>query len=175
MYDAGLATGALGAIGVRVSDGSVVVTAAGTRMGYLCEADLVVLNGATAASPNGSRQGAEAGIIRAVMAAQPEAGSVLKIHSPHATALSHRGRRTLETREGILEGLGGVAYVPFYRPGTAGLAGAVAEVMRANRVAIIESQGAVVWGDDVEDAIDTAEALEAAARVIFILDGSAGT
>lgn len=172
MYEGGLATGVLGAMGVRLSDGNLAVTAEGTRLGYLVKADLFIMNGATPTLENGRKQGRETGIIRAVMAAQPEAGSVIKVNSPYATALAHRGRKTLEASSELLVGLGGVAYVPFYRPGTAGLAGAVAEAMRDNKVAIIEGQGAVVWGSDVDDAIDTGEALEAAARVIFILDGT---
>ncbi|MHB8896827.1 MAG: class II aldolase/adducin family protein [Candidatus Geothermincolia bacterium] len=171
MYEGGLATGALGAMGVRLEDGSVAVTAAGTRLGYLSKADLIVMNGRGPALENGRKLGRETGIIRAVLAAQPEAGSVLKVNSPYATALAHKGRRALDGAADMFEDLGGVAYVPFYRPGTAGLAGAVAEAMRSNRVAVIEGQGAIVWGRDVDDAIDEAEALEAAARVIFILGG----
>jgi ribulose-5-phosphate 4-epimerase/fuculose-1-phosphate aldolase len=135
----------------------------------------MVMNGAGPALENGRKQGRETGIIRAVLAAQSEAGSVIKVNSPYTTALAHKGRKALDKSSEMFEDLGGVAYVPFYRPGTAGLAGAVAEAMRSNRVAVIEGQGAVVWGSDVDDAIDGAEALEAAARVIFILDGASGT
>lgn len=175
MYEGGLTTGTLGAIGARLSDGSLVVTAAGTRIGFIDAGDLLVMNGAAPALENGRKPGRETGIIRAVFLAQPQAGSVIRINSPYTTALAHKGKRILETRGALLEDIGGVSYVPFYRPGTAGLAGAVAEVMRASRAAIIQDQGAVVWGTDVFDAIDTAEALEAAARVMFILEGSDGS
>jgi 3-dehydro-4-phosphotetronate decarboxylase len=174
MYDGGLATGATGALGVRLADGSVALTAAGTRIGFLEKADLLVMNGSGPNLSNGRRPGKEAGIIKAVLAAQIEAGSVIKVNSPYTTALAHKGPRVLDKSSELLEDLGGVAYVPYFRPGTAGLAGAVAEAMRSNRVAIIEGQGAVVWGTDIDDAIDQAEALEAAARVIFILIGSNG-
>ena len=171
MYEGGLATGALGAAGSRLPDGSIVLTAAGTRMGFMRPEDLLVLN--TAAPPqNGREPGLDSGIIRAVLVAQPEAGAVIRVNSPYTTALAHGGRKMLDRRAELLRELGGVSFVPFYRPGTAGLAGAVAEVMRACRIALIEGQGAVVRGTDLADAIDTAEALEAAARVIFILEGS---
>jgi 3-dehydro-4-phosphotetronate decarboxylase len=170
MYESGLVTGALGAIGARMPDGSVVVTADGSRLGFLLENDLVVMNGTVASGKEGRRLGKDAGIIRAVLAAQPAAGAALRMNSPYATALAHKGRKTLDKYAPLLEDLGGVAFVPYYRPGTAGLAGAVSEVMRSNRIAIIEEQGAIAWGKDVEGAIDEAEALEAAARVIFILN-----
>ncbi|HEY5526392.1 MAG TPA: class II aldolase/adducin family protein [Candidatus Anoxymicrobiaceae bacterium] len=174
MYEGGLATGATGAMGVRLADGGVAVTAAGTRIGFLARADLLVMNGSGPNLSNGRKPGKEAGIIRAVLGAQAEAGSVVKVNSPYATALAHKGPRVLERSSELLEDLGGVAYVPYFRPGTAGLAGAVAEAMRSNRVAIIEGQGAIVSGSDIDDAIDRAESLEAAARVIFILIGSNG-
>lgn len=175
MYERGLATGALGAAGSRLADGGIALTAAGTRMGFMRPEDLLVLNGAAPSPESGRGPGRDGGIIRAVLAAQPGAGAVIRVSSPYATALAHGGRKMLDRRAGLLEELGGVSFVPFYRPGTAGLAGAVAEVMRADAVALIEGQGAVVRGTDLSDAIDTAEALEAAARVIFILEGSGGS
>ena len=171
MYWGGLSSGTGGAIGARLSGEVVAVTAAGTRLGFLGRGDILLMNGAGPIGQNGREPGRETGIIRAVLAAQPEAGSVIKVNSPFTTALAHRGRKTIEASRGLLEDLGGVVFVPYYRPGTAGLAGAVAEVLRSCRIAIIEGQGAVVWGTDTQDAIDHAEDLEAAARVIFILDG----
>jgi len=171
MYDGGLASGTTGAIGARLSGEIVAVTAAGTRLGFLGRGDILLMNGAGPVGQNGREPARETAIIRAVLAAQPEAGSVIRVSSPFTTALAHRGRKTIERSAGLLEDLGGVVFVPYYRPGTAGLAGAVSEVLRSNRIAIIEEQGAVVWGTDIQDAIDHAENLEAAARVIFILDG----
>jgi 3-dehydro-4-phosphotetronate decarboxylase len=175
MYEGGLTTGTLGAIGVRLPGGSVAVTADGARLGFMKKADLLVMNGSIEPAAPGRKPGRETSIIRAVLAAQPSAGSVIRVHSPYTTALAHKGRKALEKSSALFEDLGGVAFVPYYRPGTAGLAGAVAEVMRSHQVAIIEGQGAVVWGRDVEDAIDRAEALEAAARVVFILISSNGS
>ena len=175
MYEGGLVTGVLGAVGVRTLSGDVMVSRAGSRLGFLQDTDMIHMNGVRP-QPGGMREGPtrDAGIFKAVLAVRKEAGSVIRIQSPYATALAHRGRKTLEESQGLLEDLGGVVFVPFYRPGTAGLAGAVAEVLRDNRIAIVEGQGPVVWGFDVEDAVDQAEALEAAAKVIFLLNGSNG-
>ncbi|MBU4194164.1 MAG: class II aldolase/adducin family protein [Actinobacteria bacterium] len=175
MYEGGLVTGALGAVGVRTSAGDVMVSRAGSRLGFLEDSDILLMNG-TRPQSGGKGKGPtrDAGIFKAVLAVRREAGSVIRINSPYATALAHRGRKVLEKSQGLLEDLGGVVFVPFYRPGTAGLAGAVAEVLRENRIAIIEGQGSVVWGTDIEDAVDQAEALEAAAKVIFLLNGNNG-
>ena len=176
MYEGGLATGALGTIGVRLSDGAVAVTGDRSRLGFLEESDLALLDGNGVPLPENRRElNLDAGILSAVLAVRPEAGSVVRFHSAYATALAHAGRRPLESYSALLEHLGGVALVPYYRPGTAGLAGAVADAMRSNRVALIERQGPVVWGRDLEDAVDQAEAVEAAAKVIFILHGKNGS
>lgn len=171
MYEGGLATGAIGAIGIRLAGGAVAITSAGSRLGFLQKSDVLVMNGAAPSLENGRKPSLDTPMIRAVLAAVPDAGAVVRVHSPYVTALSHRGRKTLEKSARLLENLGGVRFVPYYRPGTAGLAGAVAEVLRDSRIAVIEGQGAVIWGQDADDAIDQAEELEAAARVIFILDG----
>lgn len=175
MYDGGLVAGALGAIGVRVSSGEVVVTTRGARLGFMEPSDMVALseNGFPQAG-EGAEPGRDAGLLFAVLSVQREAGSVIRVHSPYATALAHRGSRNLEKSLPLLEHLGGVVFVPHYRPGTAGLAGAVAEALRGSRVAIIEGQGPVLWGRDIDDAVDQAEALEAAAKVIYLLNGSNG-
>jgi len=175
MYEGGLVAGTLGAIGIRVSSGNVVVTARGARLGFIEPPDLVALGENGLPRPGGGAEpGRDAGLLFSVLSAQPEAGSVVRVQSPYATALAHRGRRVLEKSMPLLEHLGGVAFVPHYRPGTAGLAGAVAEALRGNRVAIVEGQGPVLWGSDIDEAVDSAEALEAAAKVIHLLNGSNG-
>lgn len=175
LYEGGLVAGVLGAIGVRLSSGDVAVTARGTRLGFLEPPDMVTLNGNGLPRGDSARPpGKDAGLLFAVLSAQCEAGSVIRVESPYATALAHRGRRALENSMALLEHLGGVAFVPHYRPGTAGLAGAVADVLRANRIAIVEGQGPILWGRDTDDAVDQAEALEAAAKVIYLLNGSNG-
>lgn len=175
MYEGGLVAGALGSMGVRLASGEVAVTAQGSRLGFLDGGDILPTNG-KGLPPEGQRgvPDRDAGMLAAVLSAQPEAGSVIKVHSPYATALAHMGRKKLENSQHLMEHLGGVAFVPYYRPGTAGLAGAVAEAMRRNRVAVVEGQGPVVRGTDIDDAVDRAEALEAAAKVIFLLSGDNG-
>jgi len=175
MYQRDLVTGALGSIGARLPSGGVVVTGQGSRLGFLKDFDVVALDGQglarqeTTGVPDG-----DAGLITAVMSAQPAAGAVIRVQPPYVTALAHRGRRKIEESRGLLQDLGGVAFVPYYRKGTAGLAGAVAGALRENHIAIIERQGPIVRGSDIEDAVDRAEALEAAAKVIFLLSDDNG-
>lgn len=171
MYEGGLVHGAMGAIGLRLRPGEVAVTREGCRIGFLEGSDFVRMNGnGRPLEPNRTTPCRDATLLSAVLSARPDAGSVVRVHSPYTTALAFKGRGYLEKSQHMVEHLGGVSFVPYYRQGTAGLAGAVSEVLRSSRVALIEGQGAVVWGTDVDDAVDLAEALEAAAQVILILD-----
>jgi ribulose-5-phosphate 4-epimerase/fuculose-1-phosphate aldolase len=173
MYQGGLTTGTLGAIGVRLPQGNVAVTAAGTRLGFLDGKDFIALDGnRMPVRENGRAPVMDAGVLAAVLDARPEAGSVVRVHSPYATAIAHSGRQVLEGSKELLEQIGGVAFIPYWRTGAAGLAGTVAQALKTNRVAIIEGQGPVIWGTDIDDAVDYAEALEAVAKVIFILTGN---
>lgn len=174
MYEGGLVTGNLGAVGVRISSGEIMVSSTGSRLGFLEGTDLLLMNGVRPKPGAVRKPCRDSGIFRAVLEVRGEAGSVIRVQPPYATALSHRGRKALERSRGLLEELGGVEFVPYYRPGTAGLSGAVAEALRHNRIAMIEGQGPVVLGTDIEDAVDRAEALEAAAKVIFLLNGNNG-
>lgn len=175
MYEGGLVAGALGAIGLRLGTGAVVVSALGSRLGFLEQRDIVVLDGNGLPAGDSRRPPTkDFGLLYAVLSARLGAGAVLRIFSPYATALAHRGRKAIEKSQPMLEHLGGVVYVPHYKPGTAGLAGAVAEALRKNNVAIVGEQGPVVLGTDLDDAVDRAEALEAAAKVIFLLGNGKG-
>ena len=172
MYASGLTTGTLGSIGVRLPGGAVAVTAVGTRIGQLNSKDFLVLDSnRQPIRQNGRGAVMDAKMLAAVLEIQPAAGSVIRVTSPHTTALARSGEELIRRSEEMLEAVGGVAFVPYFRPGTVGLAGAVSEALRTNRAAIIEGQGAVLWGTDIDDAVDCAEALEAAAKVIFILNG----
>lgn len=174
MYDSGLVTGALGSIGVRLANGQIVVTAAGARIGFLETEQFLLLDEYGKHKGGEELMGQEAGMLFAALSAVPQTGAVIRVHPPYTTALAHQGRRRVEKAEALMEHLGGVAFVPYYRPGTSGLAGAVEDALRQSQVAIIESQGPVVRGADIDEAVDRAEALETAAKVVFLLGNGNG-
>ena len=171
MYEGGLTTGTMGSMGIRLSGGYVAVTAAGTRLGFLSVSDLLVLSDRQMpVRKNGRVPVMDAAVLAAVLEAQPAAGTVIRVHSPYATALAHKGRVFIEHGAEHLECIGGVEYIPLRIESDDGLAGAVAKALSEHRAVLVECQGPFIWGKDIDDAVDHAEALEAAARVMFILD-----
>ncbi|MDD5747671.1 MAG: class II aldolase/adducin family protein [Actinomycetota bacterium] len=176
MYASGLVAGTLGSIGSRLSENEIVITRKGSRLGSLCEDDLIVLNGEGIAQDEKRKSlSDDTAIHYQVLKTQNECQAVIRVYSPYAVALAHRGKKGVEKAMPHLENLGGVAFVPYYRPRTAGLAGAVSSAMRENHVVIIEQQGPVVMGTDLDDAIDRAEALEACCKIAFILSSGNGS
>jgi len=175
LYDARLVVGALGSLAVRLGSGAIAVSARSARLGFLNQQDMVVLD-SNGLPPEGSRPvNDDVGMLYQVLETCEDSNAVIRINPAFTTALSFGGYRKVEKASEVMEHLGGVAFIPYYRPGTAGLAGAVADAMREARVAVIERQGPVVRGDDVESAVDLAEALEAASKVSFLISGNGDT
>lgn len=172
LYEGGLVAGSLGALGVRLPSGVIAVTGRGTRLGFMQPSNLVMLDTSGLPSSGDGPATDDSGMLHQVLVVNKESNAVLRVQGPFTTALSFGGYRKVEKASIAMEHLGGVAFVPYYRPGTAGLAGAVADALREARVAIIERQGPVVRGEDLERAVDVAEALETAAKVAFLISGN---
>lgn len=174
LHAGGMVPGTMGVAGIRLHSGAIAVSAEGSRLSDLDRTDIVLLDDKGRSVSGSQIATRDSWLLHAVLNARPEAGCVIRVHAPYTTVLSHRGRKFLERWNETLEHIDGIAFVPYYRPGTAGLAGAVAESLRENRVTLIEKQGAVVWGVDPDEAADTAEMMEAAARLIFLLASQNG-
>ena len=174
MYFSGLAAGSLGAIGVKLSSGKIAITSRESCLGFLGADDLIVMNGRFPGDQKKTPP-EEAGILFQVLKKVPDCRAVLSLNSPYTMVLSHRKKREIEGAMPYMERLGGVSHVPYYRPGTAGLAGAVASAMQKSNVVVVEGQGAIVRGATLREAIERAEALEAAAQVFYLLSGNGRT
>jgi L-fuculose-phosphate aldolase len=55
--------------------------------------------------------------------------------------------------------------VPFLEPGSAALASVVGEAAKVYRAVFMNGHGLVCWGEDIWQALDLAEGLEALARI----------
>jgi ribulose-5-phosphate 4-epimerase/fuculose-1-phosphate aldolase len=110
-----------------------------------------------------------------VLAARPEAGAVVHLHSTHATAIS------------CLAPEGGDADIPpltpyfvmrigrrlpcvaYYRPGDAAMEASVHEAALAAKALLLANHGPVVSGATLVEAVNAAEELEEAARLALML------
>ncbi|MBF6194809.1 S-methyl-5-thioribose-1-phosphate isomerase [Nocardia sp. CDC186] len=182
LYRRGWMPGTAGNISVRTGV-TAVVTGSGLSKGELTERDMVTVRVADAApvSCSGRKPSAETTIHTAVYRARP-AQAVVHIHPPFATALATRSAApgtfaTLRiTDYELIKGLGGgdpaVADIPVF-PNWPEVPRIGADIERylldhpdALPVLVIAGHGITAWGDDLAQARNRAECLEALCELV---------
>ncbi len=174
LYERGYAHGSTGNISVRVGD-EVWVTPTGLPLRGLAPARLarIDLEGKLL---NENRPSKEHPFHTAIYRQRPEERAVVHLHSTYAVALS------------CLADFGGdadlppltpyyfmrvapLAVLPYFRPGSAGLAAAIEQVAAAHHSMLLRNHGLICAGSSISEAADRAEELEQTARLFFILRG----
>ncbi|MFD8250532.1 S-methyl-5-thioribose-1-phosphate isomerase [Nocardia sp. NPDC059691] len=182
LYRRGWMPGTAGNISVRTG-ATAVVTGSGLSKGELTERDMVTVRVADSApvTDQGRKPSAETTIHTAVYRARP-AQAVVHIHPPFATALATRSATpgmlgTLRiTDYELIKGLGGgdpaVADIPVF-PNWPEVPRIGSDIERylldhpdALPVLVIAGHGITAWGDDLAQARDRAECLEALCELV---------
>ncbi|MEU2123159.1 S-methyl-5-thioribose-1-phosphate isomerase [Nocardia niwae] len=182
LYRRGWMPGTAGNISVRTGP-TAVVTGSGLPKGELTERDMVTVRVADSApvTGDGRKPSAETAIHTAVYRTRP-AQAVVHIHPPFATALATRSAvpGTLGTLRitdyELIKGLGGgdpaVAEIPVF-PNWPEVPRIGADIERylldqpdALPVLVIAGHGITAWGDDLAQARDRAECLEALCELV---------
>jgi len=173
LFDRGYSVGTAGNISVRLPDG-YLMTPTNSCLGRLDPARISKL-GPDWSHLSGDKPSKEVFLHRAVLAARPEAGAVVHLHSTHATAIS------------CIAPEGGDAEIPpltpyfvmrigrrlpcvaYYRPGDAAMEPVVFEAAKAAKALLLANHGPVVSGATLRDAVNASEELEEAARLALLL------
>ncbi|NKY27605.1 bifunctional S-methyl-5-thioribose-1-phosphate isomerase/methylthioribulose 1-phosphate dehydratase [Nocardia gamkensis] len=182
LYRRGWMPGTAGNISVRTG-ATALVTGSGLSKGELTERDMVTVRIADSApvADHGRKPSAETTIHTAVYRTRP-AQAVVHIHPPFATALATRSGSpgTLATLRitdyELIKGLGGgdpaVAEIPVF-PNWPEVPRIGADIERylldhpgALPVLVIAGHGITAWGDDLAQARDRAECLEALCELV---------
>ncbi|MFI5539483.1 S-methyl-5-thioribose-1-phosphate isomerase [Nocardia sp. NPDC051900] len=182
LYRRGWMPGTAGNISVRTG-ATAVVTGSGLSKGELTERDMVTVRVADSApvTDQGRKPSAETTIHTAVYRARP-AQAVVHIHPPFATALATRSATpgmlgTLRiTDYELIKGLGSgdpaVADIPVF-PNWPEVPRIGSDIERylldhpdALPVLVIAGHGITAWGDDLAQARDRAECLEALCELV---------
>ncbi|WP_067811381.1 bifunctional S-methyl-5-thioribose-1-phosphate isomerase/methylthioribulose 1-phosphate dehydratase [Nocardia beijingensis] len=182
LYRRGWMPGTAGNISVRTG-ATAVVTGSGLSKGELTERDMVTVRVADSApvSSSGRKPSAETTIHTAVYRTR-SAGAVVHIHPPFATALATRSAApgtfgTLRiTDYELIKGLGGgdpaVADIPVFPnwPDVPRIGADIEQYLLdhpdALPVLVIAGHGITAWGDDLAQARDRAECLEALCELV---------
>jgi ribulose-5-phosphate 4-epimerase/fuculose-1-phosphate aldolase len=174
LFERGYAHGSTGNLSVRVGD-EVWVTPTGQPLRGLAPERLARLDlGGRRLNENAPSK--EHPFHAAVYRRRPEARAVVHLHSTYAVALS-----CLESFAGdeslppltpyYFMRVAPLAVLPYFRPGSAALAGAIEEVAAAHHSILLRNHGLICAGSTLSEAADRAEELEQTARLHFILRG----
>ncbi|MFM7691217.1 MAG: aldolase [Alphaproteobacteria bacterium] len=176
LFARGYSVGTAGNISVRLQDG-FLMTPTNSCLGWLDPARISKL-APDFSHVSGDKPSKEVFMHRAVLAARPDAGAVVHLHSTHATAIA------------CLAEPGEVAPIPpltpyfvmrvgrllpvirYYRPGDGAMESDIHEAAKTAKAVLLANHGPVVSGRTLEDAVHASEELEEAARLALLLRGA---
>lgn len=175
LVDAGLSPGSSGNLSARDGD-RILMTGTGTSLGALSPGDIAVLgpDGARIAGPKPSK---EVSLHLALYEKNPEHGAVVHVHSPSVVALACLAPWSEESAVPpltpyALMRVGQVPLLPFAPPGDPAMGALVAASPHPFRAALLANHGAVVSGEDLSRAVDSAIELEEACRIALLTRGA---
>lgn len=176
LFRRGFSVGSAGNISVRLPDG-FLMTPTNSSLGRLEAARISRLDSGWN-HVGGDRPSKEVFLHRAVLAARPEAGAVVHLHSTAATAISCLAEPGEEapipplTPYFVMRVGRRLPVIPYYRPGDAAMEPAVHEAARGAKALLLANHGPVVTGASLADAVHAAEELEEAAKLALMLRGT---
>ena len=169
-----LVAGAAGNISIQSGQGGLYVTARGSQLGKLSEADIVKID-SDGTWPQAQQPTTEYMIHTLFMESKKDVGVVLHTHSAYATAAAILG----ETIPPIVDEMtiligGGLPVAPYAPPGSEALARNALEAMGDRRAVLLANHGAIITGSTAAEALKIAELVEHVAQ-IYLLVKTAGT
>lgn len=172
--DLGLSPGASGNVSVRIA-GLILMSPTGVSLGELEPEVLSVLDpdGTHLDGPPPSK---EYPLHLALYGRVDQAGSVVHLHSPHATAASclpawSAASALPPITPYLVMRVGQVPLLPYAAPGSARLASNVSAQPGTFRAALLANHGSLAAGRDTAAALASAIEIEEAARLVVSLQG----
>lgn len=174
LFARGLTAGSSGNLSARLPDGFLATPTNGC-LGFLDPDRLskLDLRGAHVAGDPPTK---EVPLHMALYRARPEAGGVVHLHSPYATALSCLADTDPEDAippitPYVVMRVGRVPLIPYTRPGSAEVAPLIAAKAREAAAVLLANHGPVVSAKSFRDAVFAAEELEETARIVILTRG----
>ena len=175
LFARGFSVGSAGNISARLADG-YLMTPTKSSLGRLDPARLSRLDDAFR-HVEGDAPSKEVFMHRAFYRARPEAGAVVHLHSPHATAiacLAAPGDLTPIsplTPYFVMRIGRHLPVIPYVRPGDPAMEPLIHDAACGARAVLLANHGPVVSAATLTDAVYAAEELEEAARLAMMLRG----
>jgi ribulose-5-phosphate 4-epimerase/fuculose-1-phosphate aldolase len=173
LFNRGLTHGSTGNISVALPGGGWLMTPTGSSLGKLDPARLSQLD-ATGRHVGGDAPTKEAVLHTMMYARRERTGAVVHLHSTHSVAVSClKGLDPDNVLPPItayyVMRVGALALAPYFPPGDARLADAVASLADRHHAILLANHGPVVAGSSLAAATDAVEELEETARLFLML------
>ena len=174
LFNRGLTFGSTGNISARLSNGDLLMTPTNVSLGSLDPAHLSHLS-AEGVHIGGDRPTKEAFLHQCMYCRRPQDGAVVHLHSTHSVAVSLlEGINPEDTLPPLtayyVMRVGRLPLIPYFQPGDAALAKAVAEKAGHSHAVLLANHGPVVAGKTLLDAQYATEELEETAKLFLLLD-----
>lgn len=173
-YDRGYAFGSTGNLSVRTGD-RVWITPTGQSLKRLNPAQLACID-VKGAALNENRPSKEFPFHLAVYRTREDAGAIVHLHSTYSVALScleslDPARTPPPVTPYYFMRVAPLAVIPYFRPGSPALAGAVEQAAPSHNCMLLSNHGTICVGANLNEAVDRTEELEETARLYFLLRG----
>lgn len=172
LYERGYAHGSSGNLSARVADG-ILITPTGSSLGRLTPEAISKVD-EQGRHISGDKPSKEAFLHLAMYAERPSARGIVHLHCSCAVAVScmvHANPRDVLpplTAYHVMR-VGPLPLIPYYRPGDRALAEAVRAEAKQHKAVLLANHGPVVAGTSLDEAVDSAEELEATAKLVLSL------
>lgn len=186
LHARGLLAGTEGNCSVRLSDGTLLITASGVDKAAIDVAHILRRHadgteyhilGAnrdashTATGDSLARPSSEMQMHVAIYAMRPDVQAIVHAHPPAATGFATAARvLPANVLPELAVVVGPVALVPYARPGTPALADAMQPVVAQHEVFLLANHGVTVVGTSFTDALSRMESVEQAARILMVAE-----
>ena len=173
-HDRGYAFGSTGNLSIRMGD-NVWITPTGESLRDVTPARMACIGAADGAPRNSNKPSKEYPFhLAAYRAAGERAQALVHLHSTHTVALSCL--KELASPDPMppitpyyLMRVSPLAVLPYFRPGSGDLAGAVEAAARDHDCLLLRNHGSICLGSTLSEAVDRTEELEETARLFFLL------
>lgn len=169
----GLNQGASGNVGRRVADG-VLVTPSGVAFDRMGPGDVVELGPDGEIREGRLKPSSEWRFHRDLLAARPEMGAVVHVHSPHATALACL-RQPIPPFHYMVALAGGtdIRVADYATFGTQALSDQALQALEGRKACLLANHGVIALGEDLTRAVSLAREVENLAQQ-YLLARQAG-